>query len=402
MLLRNEGDLLPLSPSTGHIAVLGPCADDVRLLQGDYHYPTHLEIIYRNSGTPAAEVLPRPEETGFTAGPFFPPSVTPLEGIRAAVSPQTRVEHARGCGVLSTDDSEIPAAVEKAARADVAIVFVGGRSGLVEGCTSGEFRDAADLGLTGLQQRLVDEVLATGTPTVVALIGGRAFAVPEIAARAPALLECWIPGEEGGHAIADILFGSACPSGRLPVTLVRHVGQVPLYYNRTWNEGSLLGLSGDYVDVPSSPLFPFGHGLSYTRFSYEAFKAERSGVTAGEAIRLSVEIGNEGDRGGEEVVQLYASDPVASSTRPITQLVGFARVPLEAGRRCRIHFSVDPSQLAFFDRGMRLIVEPGEIRFAVGASSEDLRDRVSVQIQGEARTLRMPDIRPTDVQIESI
>jgi beta-glucosidase len=402
VLLRNEGDLLPLSPATGRIAVLGPCADDVRLLQGDYHYPTHLEIIYRNQGAPAAGVLPRSEETGFTAGPFFPPTVTPLEGIRAAVSPGTEVVHARGCGILSTDDSAIPTAVEAAARADVAIVFVGGRSGLVDGCTSGEFRDAADLGLTGLQQRLVEEVLATGTPTVVALVGGRAFALPEIAAKAPALLECWIPGEEGGHAIADILFGSASPSGRLPVSLVRHAGQVPLYYNRTWNEGSLLGLSGDYVDLPSTPLFPFGHGLSYTHFAYGTLTAESEAVTADETISLSVEVGNEGDRDGEEVVQLYANDPVASSTRPISQLVGFARVPLEAGRRCRVHFSVDPSQLAFFDRGMRLIVEPGEIRFAVGASSENLLGRTSVRIEGEARTLRMPDIRPTDVRIESI
>ncbi|MDG2305117.1 MAG: glycoside hydrolase family 3 N-terminal domain-containing protein [Candidatus Binatia bacterium] len=400
VLLKNEGELLPLSPSLGRIAVLGPCADDVRLLQGDYHYPAHLEIIYRSADDDAGGILPRPDAVSFGAGAFFPPTVTPLEGIRSAVSQATEVVHERGCGILSDKDTGIAKAVEAARSADVAVVFVGGRSGLMPGCTSGEFRDAADLGLTGLQQRLVDEVRATGTPTVVALVNGRAFALPGIAECVPAVLECWLPGEEGGNAIADVLFGKISPSGRLPVTLPRNVGQVPLYYNRKWSAGDVIGFKADYSDLVASPLFPFGHGLSYTRFEYGEIELEAQTVAADASLEVSVVVRNTGKRSSDEVVQLYVSDPIASVTRPIQQLAGFARIPLDPGDQRRVRFTLDMSQLAFFDRAMQFSIEPGEIRVRIGASSEDIRSEGTFQITGERRTLSQQDIIATGVAVE--
>jgi len=399
VLLTNHAALLPLAPAIRHLAVLGPCADDVRILQGDYHYPTHLEIIYRASTADAGAILPRADQAAFEAGPFFPPTVTPLEGIRAAVSASTQITYARGCGILSDDESGIEEAVGAARDADVALLFVGGRSGLMRGCTSGEFRDAARLGLTGLQQRLADEVIATGTPAVVALVNGRAFALPGLAGGATALLECWLPGEEGGHGIADVLFGRVAPSGRLPVTLPRDVGQIPLYYNRTWDTGAVIGFPPDYSDLLASPLFPFGHGLSYTRFEYDRLELAPPEVASDGAVTVSICVRNTGDRPGDEIVQLYAADPVASVTRPIQQLVGFARVPLAPGQRKRVAFRLDTSQLAFFDRTMSFVVEPGEIRVRVGASSEDIRAETSFRITGEKRALSQRDVLPTRVTI---
>jgi len=399
VLLKNEGGLLPIPKNIGRIAVVGPCADDVRLLQGDYHYPTHLEMIYRSADDDAGAPLPRGDEVAFEAGPYFPPSITPLEGIRSAVSASTTVSHARGCGILSENDAGIDGAVGVARGAEVAVVCVGGRSGLLPGCTSGEFRDAADLGLTGLQQRLVDEVVATGTPTVVALVNGRAFALPEIARSVPALLECWLPGEEGGNGIADVLFGDVSPAGRLPVTLARGVGQVPLYYNRTWGADDVVGFEPDYSDLGAGPLFPFGHGLSYTRFEYGPLLLDTDVVAPDGAVTVRTVVRNVGDRAADEVVQLYVVDPVASVTRPIQQLAGFARVPLEPREGASVRFLLDMSQLAFFDRSMRFIVEPGEIRVQAGASCEDIRSEASFRIQGKARRLSQRDIVATAVTI---
>jgi beta-glucosidase len=396
VLLRNEGALLPLSRELRRIAVLGPAADDVRLLEGDYHYPAHLEILYRRHGEPAG-ILPRPGEVAFRAGPFFPPMVTPLEGIRAAVRPETEVIHVRGCGVSNDDASGIVAAVAAARRADVAVLCLGGRSGLVDGCTSGEFRDAASLRLTGLQERLAAEGLATGTPTAVVLLNGRVLALADVTA--PALVEAWLPGEEGGHAIADVLFGAANPSGRLPVSLPRDVGQVPIYHSRKWATGKVIAFAADYIDLAATPLFPFGHGLSYTRFEYADLAISSATAATGDSIEISLEVRNAGDRAGAEVVQLYVQDVVASVTRPIQQLAGFARVELDPGEKRHVTFHLDSSQLAFYDRTMRFVVEPGDFGVRVGASSEDIRLEGSFRYEGEPRELDPKRVRPTVVRM---
>jgi beta-glucosidase len=382
VLLRNEDDLLPLDPEPRSIAVIGPCADDPRLLQGDYHYPAHLEIIYGQAGEDATGILPRSGESAFAPGPYFPPTTTPLDGIRQAVSARTEVEAARAC--------------------EVAVIFVGGRSGLVAGCTSGEFRDASDLGLTGLQQRLVEEVVATGTPTVVVLVCGRVLAFPWIASHVPAIVEAWLPGEEGGGAIADLLFGHVNPSGRLPVSLPRNVGQLPVYHYQKWSGSHDPGATSwpDYNDGPAAPLFFFGHGLSFTRFEYSELRLSPESIEADQTIEISLAVCNTGERAGEEVVQLYLQDPVASVTRPLQQLAGFARVALEAGARSRLRFVLDPSQLAFYDRAMNRVIEPGEVLVRLGASSRDIRLEGAFCIVGKTRTLDAREIRPTRAEIE--
>ncbi len=400
VLLKNEGDLLPLDPGVGCVAVIGPCADDPRLLQGDYHYPAHLEIIYQRREQDLGSVLPRADEGGFATGPYFPPSVTPLQGIRAAVSAEAKVLHAPGCDVLDPDASRIGEAVEAARAAEVAVVCVGSRSGLMPDSTSGEFRDACDLGLTGAQQELVEAVVGTGTPTVVVLIAGRVLALPWIAEHVPALLCAWPPGEEGGSALADVLFGAACPSGRLPVTIPRHVGQVPIHHARRWVLAVGVGpFSSDYADGPAAPLFPFGHGLSYTRFEYADLAVAPEAAAPDAPIEIALTLANRGQRAGEEVVQLYVQDRVASVTRPVQQLAGFARVALEPGATRSLRFRLDPSQLAFYDRDMRFVVEPGEVAVRVGASSEDVRLEGRFRFEGDVRELSPRAVVPTSVEI---
>src|SRR6185503_19564145 len=209
--------------------------------------------------------------------------------------------------------SGIAAAAAAARDAEVAIVCVGGRSGLTKACTVGEARDATDLALTGAQQALVEAVVASGTPTVVVVIGGRVFALPRIAEHAAALVMAWLPGEEGGNAIADVLRGATAPSGRLPVSLPRTVGQVPVYYRHRAG-GGRAAFHGEYADAPTTPLFPFGHGLSFTTFAYEQLRL--AAATTHDPLEVAVEVVNTGARPGDEVVQLYVRDEVASVARP--------------------------------------------------------------------------------------
>ena len=403
VLLKNAGDLLPLDPSVGHIAVIGPCADDIRLLQGDYSYPAHLEIIYkqaaRHGGDDGADILPAPEAMAFHPGPHFGPMVTPLAGIRAAVSAQTRVTYAKGCEIGGTDTSAIAAAVEAARRADVAVVAVGGKSGLMPDCTSGEFRDSSDLGLTGVQQQLVEAVVATGTPTVVLLINGRVFALPWIAEYVPAVVETWLPGEESGHAIADVLFGAANPAGRLPISMPRTVGQVPVYHNHK-SGGGRSQMLGDYTDGAATPLYPFGHGLSYTSFSYSNVEVAPQQPTTTTPLSIALDVTNVGGRDGDEVVQLYVRDLVGSVTRPVKQLAGFVRIHLRAGETRRVRFALDPSQLAFFDADMRFVIEPGAFHLMLGASSADIRLQTTVAMIGDVRELTTAELVPTAVSVD--
>jgi beta-glucosidase len=403
VLLKNAGGLLPLDPGLAHVAVIGPCADDERMLQGDYGYPAHLEIAYRRAGrrrtADAIGVPPASEAAAFHPGPYFVPTVTPLAGIRAALSPAAKVDYAKGCEINGADTSGIAAAVEAARRAEVAIVAVGGKSGLVADCTSGEFRDAADLGLTGVQQQLVEAVVATRTPTVVVLINGRVFALPWIAEYVPAVVEAWLPGEEGGNAIADVLFGAVDPGGRLPISLPRAVGQLPVYYNHK-SGGGRSQMLGDYIDLATTPLYPFGHGLSYTRFIYANLEVAPAQPTPATPLRIAVDVINNGGRAGDEVVQLYVRDVVASVTRPVKQLAGFARLHLPAAVTRRVRFTLDPSQLAFFDAALRFVVEPGAFRIMIGTSSEDIRAEATVTLAGDVRVLSTAELVPTAVELD--
>jgi beta-glucosidase len=399
VLLKNEGELLPLDPSLRSIALIGPSIDDRRLLQGDYSYPAHLEIIYARGEAETRGILPSSDAVAFQPGPYFVPTVTLLDGIWEAVSEGTELHVARGCDVSGDETAGIAEAEEAARAAQVAIVAVGGRSGLRPECTSGEFRDAADLGLTGVQQALVEAVVATGTPTVVVLINGRVFALPWIAENVPAVIEAWLPGEEGGGAVADVLFGRANPAGRLPISMPRSVGQVPVYYNHK-SGGGKSQMLGDYSDGPTTPLFAFGHGLSYTCFEYAELRVDPERPQANETITIELDVTNSGERDGDEVVQLYLRDVVASLTRPVKQLAGFARFHLAAGQTRHLRFRVDLSQLAFYDASLRQRIEPGEIEVMVGASSADIRQRARFEITGEPRFITGADRVATRVEIE--
>jgi len=406
VLLKNEGGVLPLDRALGRIAVVGPNADSIRHLQGDYHYPTHLEIVFGamgpgRAGSPSeslSDVQPGERRGDVDLLDFFTPTVTILEGIREAVSDSTEVSSARGCEVQGEETAGFAEAVAAARGADAAIVVVGGRSGLTRGCTSGEANDCADVALPGVQAQLVTAVAETGVPTIVVLVGGRPLALSNIVDRVPAILLAWLPGEEGGRAVADVLFGAAAPAGRLPVTLPRGVGQLPLYYNHK-PSGARSQFWGDYADLPATPLFPFGHGLSYTTFEYANLELSARELAPTETLRISFDVSNSGGRAAEEVAQLYVCDRVASVTRPVKELKGFKRLLLAPGEKRRVTFSLDLRQLAFYDEDMEPVVEPGEVVIWVGSSSEDLRLEDRVAVTGELHRVAAAAAEPTGVAV---
>ena len=323
ILLTNDG-VLPLAPTVKRVAVLGPGADDERLLQGDYHYPAHQEVVYAAPQHVEVTGLLVPQASGsYAPGPYFTPHVTPLAGLRAALGNGVEVHYARGCEVLGDDRSGFAEAVQVARDADVAVVVVAGRSGLLRSSTVGEGNDATNLDLTGVQEELVKTLAGTGTPLVVVVLSGRIHTLASIARRANALLQVFPPGEEGGSGLADVLTGKANPSGRLPVSLPRSVGQVPNHVGlRAGGDHPMF--YGDYTDAPASSLFAFGHGLSYTTFAYSDLAVQAKSTT--EPIEVSIEVHNSGERAGDEVVQLYFRDEVASVARPNRMLLGFARL----------------------------------------------------------------------------
>jgi len=397
VLLTNDG-VLPLAPTLRQVAVIGPGADDARLLQGDYHYPAHLEMIYaapHDLSTKGLDTLPR-AGGAYAAGPYFTPHVTPLAGLRTALGDEVEIRYAKGCAVLGDDRSGFAEAVQAARDAEVTVVVVAGKSGLLRPVTVGEGNDATSLALTGVQHELIDVLAETGTPLVVVVISGRVHTLDRVAARANAVVFVAPPGEEGGHGLADILTGASNPSGRLPVSLPRVVGQVPVYVG-TRAGGDRAMFFGDYIDALATPLFAFGHGLSYTTFAYSDLTVQ--GARTDEPVEVAVTVRNTGDRSGDEVVQLYCRDDAASVARPDRMLVGFARVPLDAGHTQRVTFTVDPSRLAFYDSDMRFVVEPGSFTFSVGTSSADVRVERSIALDGDIIIHRQREIVATRVVI---
>ncbi len=397
ILLANDG-VLPLAPTLQRVAVIGPGADDQRLLQGDYHYPAHVEIVYLHPETAmdtGSDLLPQ-AGGAYAPGPYFTPHVTPLAGLRAALGEGVEVRYAKGCDVLGDDRSGFGEAVEAARGADVAVVVVAGRSGLVRPVTSGEANDATNLDLTGAQQELVDAVAETGTPLVVVVLSGRVHTLGRVAERANALVLLFPPGEEGGNGLADVLTGAVNPQGRLPVSLPRSAGQIPVYSGHRAG-GDRAMFFGDYIDSPTTPLFAFGHGLSYTSFEYGELEAR--GTTTTEPVEVALEVRNTGERAGVEVAQLYCRDLVASVARHDRILLGFARVALDAGQARRVRFTVHPSRLAFYDPRMRFVVEPGDFRFSVGASSVDIRAEQTITLGGEVAEYRQREIVATSYEL---
>jgi beta-glucosidase len=265
-------------------------------------------------------------------------------------------------GVVDDSAARIDEAVALARRSDVAIV--------VAGIEEGEFRDRALLGLPGRQEELIRRIAGTGKPVVVMLVGGSAITMSSWLDSANAIVDVWYPGEQGGGAVADVLFGDADPAGRLPITFPVSEGQLPLYYDH-----KPTGRGDDYVDLTGMPLFPFGFGLSYTTFDYSALTIEPATIDASATATVGLTVTNSGPRAGDEVVQLYIRDVLASVARPVEELKGFERVSLAPGQSRHVTFTLGPEALRMLDRDLKWIVEPGTFRVMVGASSKDIRLR---------------------------
>jgi beta-xylosidase len=380
VLLANDGTL-PLRDDLRSIAVVGPNADSARNLLGDYAHIAHIETLLEMRDNPIG--FPIPDDLSLSD--TLEGRSTILDAIRERAR-GAEVRFAAGGGILDATDAEIAEAADAARGADVAIVVVGERSGLTLDCTCGEMRDRMQLGLPGRQEELVAAVAATGTPIVLVLVSGRPLAIPETAQSAGAVLNAWVPGDEGPAAITEILFGDADPGGKLPVTVPRHVGQIPIYYAHK-PSGGRSHWHGDYVDGSHLPLWPFGHGLSYTRFALHGPELDRTTLALGDQIAIGVEVENVGERAGDEVVQLYVRDEEASVTRPVKELRGFRRVRLAPGERRRVTFRLAGEQLAFSGLDGALVFEPGRVRVMVGTSSAELPCQADVELIGEATTL---------------
>ncbi len=264
----------------------------------------------------------------------------------------------------------------------MAIVVVAERSGLTINSTTGEFRDRRDLGLFGRQQEMLEAVVASGTPVVLVVVSGRPLALEWAAANCAAILLAWVPGEFGPAAIADVVAGLEAPSGRLPVSMPRNVGQIPLNY-RHHPTGGRSNPMGDYVDGSAGPLWPFGFGLGYTEFEMSNLRVGQSAIATFDGqTTVSVDVTNVGDRPGSEIVQLYVHDEEASVARPTIELRGFRRLPLDPGETRTVEFDVHAQQLAYTAADYRRVIEPGLITVHVGRSADDLPLSASLTLEG--------------------
>jgi beta-glucosidase len=292
------------------------------------------------------------------------------------------VQYAKGCDVIGTATTGFAEAVEAARGAKVAIVVVGDKGGLADDCTSGEARDRADLDLPGVQKELVKAVYDTGTPVLLVLVNGRPVSLGWIAESVPAIVEAWFPSEEGADAIAEVLFGDVNPGGKLPITFPRSVGQVPIFYGHK-PSGGRSHWKENYVETSVKPLYPFGYGLSYTRFEFHDLRIEPATARAGDEVTVQVNVTNVGERGGDEVVQLYTHQQATRVTRPVKELRAFQRITLEPGQTRTVTFHIAVNQLGFYDLHQRFIVEPGTVEIMVGSSSQDIHGMRTLQIAGE-------------------
>ena len=336
VLLKNDGQRLPLGAQVHSIAVIGPLADDKVSALGSWP----------GRGDPQD-------------------AITPLEGIKTRAG-SVSVVYAKGCGITDTTTAGFADAVAAAKQADVAVLVLG-----EAGDMSGEAASRADLDLPGVQERLLEAVQATGTPVVLVVNSGRPLTLGWAAEHVPAIVESWFLGVETGPALAAVLFGDVSPSGKLPVTFPRTVGQIPLYYNHK-STGRPTGpekYTSKYIDLPVTPLFPFGHGLSYTTFGYSDLRLGAPRITPTGTERVSVTVTNTGSREAAEVVQVYVHDEVASVTRPVRALAGFRRVSLKPGEARTVEFPLTAKELGLYNKDMKFVVEPGKFRVFVGGSS---------------------------------
>lgn len=372
VLLKNQDNLLPLDLSEiKSIAVIGPNADQVQY--GDY------SITMDNA-------------TG----------VTILDGIRNIVNDKVAIRYARGCDITALNDSGFKEAVKAAKRSDVVILAIGGTSNLINGIewsqlpdggpfpTCGEEFDRAKLTPPGIQSDLIREIYKTGKPIVLVMINGRAYSIKWEEEHLPVILEAWYPGEEGGNAVARILFGEVVPSGKLTVSVPQSAGHVPVFYNYKPSGRGVAGTPGapgspgkNYVSSSTEPLFPFGFGLSYTQFEYSDLSIDQRELMKTDSVKLAVTIKNIGPMTGKEVVQVYINDKISSVTTPVKVLKGFKKIKVDPSESASVNFLIPCHELGLWDQEMNYVVEPGEFEIMIGASAEDIRLKDSIIIVNE-------------------
>ncbi|HRO47147.1 glycoside hydrolase family 3 N-terminal domain-containing protein [Agriterribacter sp.] len=369
VLLKNQDNLLPLRlPQLKSIAVIGPNANQVQY--GDY------SISKENS-------------TG----------VTVLEGIKNITKGKIRVNYARGCGITSLDSSGFKEAVDAAQNSDVVVLVIGGSSMSLSGVgwgeladqggypTCGEGYDRSELTPPGIQPELIRAISKTGKPVILVMVHGRPYSIPWEKEHIPAILDAWYPGEEGGNAVARILFGEVVPSGKLTVSVPRSAGHLPVFYNYKpsgrgiYHKPGAPGNPGrDYVFSPTDPLFPFGFGLSYTQFEYSDLKIKQKRWKETDTIELTVQVKNTGSVAGKEVVQVYINDKISSVTTPVKVLKGFKKIEIHPSKTATLSFSIPCNELGLWDKDMNYTIEPGEFEIMIGASAEDIRLKDTIHI----------------------
>jgi len=343
VLLKNKNNLLPLKKDLKKIAVIGPLANSKDDPLGGWSQQGNANDV-----------------------------VTVLEGIKNKLGKSTEVNYEEGCTILGEEKNGFAKAVELAKASDVAIVVVGESRNM-----AGEASSRAKIDLPGIQEDLVEAIQKTGKPVVVVLMNGRPLTIPWIQENVSAVIETWYLGIQAGNAIADVLFGDYNPSGKLPVTFPRYVGQIPIYYNhkntgRPYNPND--HYTSYYQDLENTPLYPFGFGLSYTTFTYSNLSLNKSNIKKNESLKVSVNVKNSGSVDGAEVVQLYIRDLVGSVTRPVKELKDFSKIFLKAGETKKVEFTITPEKLKFYDINMRFVVEPGGFKVFVGTNSEDVKE----------------------------
>ena len=364
VLLKNKNSLLPLRKDYKSIAVIGPNADNIYNMLGDYTAPQKEDDV-----------------------------VTVLEGIKNHVSKETKVKYAKGCAIRNESEAGFDEAIKIARESEVVVMVMGGSSArdfsskyeetgaakvsedVLTDMESGEGYDRASLNLMGKQEKLMMEISKLGKPVVLVLIQGRPLTTTWAEENIPAIINAWYPGMEGGNAIADVLFGDYNPAGRLTVSVPRSLGQIPVYYT-----AKRMGYQRDYVDESGKPLYPFGYGLSYTSFDYTGLNVTSKNINGKTEVTAEVVIKNTGKVNGDEVVQLYVKDHVASFTTPERVLKAFQRVHLKAGESKKVSFLLNEESFALYQGHGMWAVEPGRFTIMIGSSSQDIRQQKEIDL----------------------
>lgn len=418
VLLKNDGTL-PLKKGL-KLAVVGPHADNLRYPISGYTYPAYIEMMkagaedsssvtFNGIADEAAANKQKQSENGFgAANPFAAtlamfsqedqdrlndlPTVLRQMGARslnAALSDRFDVRYAEGCKIIGDDTSGFAEAVAAAEESDVIIAAMGGNCGWIN-VTGGEGKDRSSLDLPGVQQQLLEALCATGKPVVLILYGPGVFALPWAAEHTAAMIQAFMPGAEAGRVLADVLDGTVNPGGHLTFTIPHHIGQLPIVYNHRMGSGYGSGsdatasviFSGGYVDNTDKPLYPFGHGLSYTTFQVGKMELASDELPTDGDIRVRCTVTNTGDRAGDQVLQLYYHFSGAHVIRPVKQLVGFARVTLAPGESKTVEFDLKAAELGYYNEDMAFVVEPGPAELSLGTSSADICDTRAIQLTG--------------------